>query len=496
MNKRKKYFRRPIKKIEDLRGRTQCLVCRRILLAIIIGVVLFLGVVCIDLNSNCKLEIYDTLENWFDVFPVVKEAIVKGWSDYTGLAVTLNTILATVVIFFYSVQDTKKSGVSHRAIMAYSKGSFAIPVLFFLTFITCPMMFLFYELGMKWSAFYCILVTYVIEVYISGLILISTSFQYNVHVLCNVEIRQFSALKELDENREEKQEKDGYKGNPLYVWTYLLHHIEDVIKSDELISDKLIVIKRLIRVPFYNKEFSLWRRVINIWGRYLGLTILDNKIKESFVEMLGDNNPERVYEFYYYNVLAVLESQEDMRADESEKFSMIIYEFIEELTEAYCIYRKSVSEPKRENYIVAVSGILNAVLYSNVEKSEDICITVFNNILSKNEELGDDYMNLLCLYILYQELLNTVKPDAVKTTKIDNIYRFQEWSFDEKKLNQYLYYWSVWMAFTTTSVVASRLKYNQIVRTVQGKEVSATLIFRLMEMKKRKEDKEEWWLEY
>lgn len=485
MSSRKEWFQRPIEKIEDLRGRTQCLICHQILLGIVIGVILFLVIVGIDLNCNLKVLIYNVFTTRVDVFLLVKDAVVEGWDEYTGLVVTLNTILATVVIFFYSVQDTKKSGVSHRAIMAYSKGSFAIPVLFFLTFITCPMMFLFYELSMKWSAFYCMLVTYVIEVYISCLILISTSFQYNVHVLCNVEIRQFNALKELDKNRVVKRRKDGYKGNPLYVWTYLLHHIEDVIRSDELISDKLIVIKRLIRVPFYNKEFSLWRRVINIFGRYVGVTILDSKIKDSFVEMIGDNDPERVYEFYYYNVLSVLECQKETRAEEQEKFNMVLYEFIEELTEAYCIYRDSESESSK-NYILAVSGILNAVLYSNVEKSEDVCITVFNNILSKYKKLEDDYMNLLNLYILYQQLLKTVKPEASKIDKIYNIDRFYEWTIDEIRLNQYLYYWSVWMAFTTVNVVKSRLKYNEIARTVQGKEVSATVIVRLMELKERK----------
>ena len=77
--------------------------------------------------------------------------------------------------------------------------------------------------------------------------------------------------------------------------------------------------------------------------------------------------------------------------EERKTIYIVLYEFMEELTELYekaCKQlrkEKNVLKECRENYIMTICGILNPVMESCVDDAEGFCNYVFNHIVSDKE---------------------------------------------------------------------------------------------------------------
>lgn len=424
----------------------------------------------------------------------LKQNLLRNFDQYCNLVTTLDTILAAAVIFFYSIQDSRRGGIPHRTILAYTLGSFTIPVLFVVTLIMLPWYYIAHSFGWNRTACVSLLFTYIIQMMIVVFILAATSFQYSVYAITNVEIRQFKALNALGEkDRGEEGRYSGCPGakveqNPFFSWTYLQHHMEQVTTSDELAVDKLLIIRRILRVPYYRREIRLRDELLESgFGRKVFGKILPHEKIEMSAEKLASNDIERLYEFYYGNLMVVfthLNQPDD--AEYRDKMYLVLYEFLEELSGLYdgVLAAGNGAGKGIRNYAMTISGIINAVMASNMEKAEGFCYYVLNNVVNK------DIWNIqISLYILFQEYLYRTNTNYAGMGKIEGIRNIRMWKNDLPQIpGLYGSFWIIWMKYTTVTSDFARRCYFEAVRAFSGKGNTASPVAYSIHMIRRKVD--------
>lgn len=423
---------------------------RRVVNCLVCGVAIIAVALCMDIYiiGTSRSSKSDSLDDFFDII------------------ITLDTILAAVVIFFYGVQDSRKEGIPHRTIMAYSFGSLSVPVLFMYIMILLPVIFWAVSTDFRWTAWTGLGYTYVSQMIIIILILLSTSSQYSVHVIGNVEIRQFQRLNDLEEKRYQIINNDGERvaRNPRFVWTYLLHHLEQVLLSEEMIADKQGLIRRLVRAPYYYSEIRFREEFYLVKGTGTGnMPCISG-------ERLGLNHMKSVYEFYYLNFLEVfrhINKPEDQ--EERNKIYLMLYEFMEELTELYERANRDryagvqFVEHSRNNYLMTISGILNAVVESDVENAESACYYVLNNIVSRKIRRFQ-----IGLFFLFQEFLYHTNINSVSLREIDKLDELEKWCCFEEERGMYAEFWEIWVEFATLSKLAGYEYFDRAFEGLKG----------------------------
>lgn len=400
-----------------------------------------------QLVGKCLKEINPVL---YEFAKSIKCMLWEGQEAVLNVVLTLGTILAAAVIFFYSVQDNEKGGIPNRTIMSYTSGSQAVPVLFLTVMVMLPVNYLTFFLGLRYFAWAVALCTYITQMMIIIIILESTSHTYSMYAVCNAEIQQYQKLVELEKMKEE-QRKAGLEAGEKYsfIWIYLLQHIEQVLLSEELITTKLENARYLLRVPYYKREVWIWGEWIKILGkareRLLGTADAGLKISAGRLE---DNHLGALYEFYYRNLITVLQHvNQQERREERNKIYLILYDFLEELTGLYEDMEESGE--CRYYYAMTVCGIMNAVMDSNVEESAEFCNYVFNYLVSENV-----WQFQMCLYILFQEYLYRVNEDAVRPDALEGMKQPAAWRFEDvsgKDREKCWEFWHIWTVHTTLS---------------------------------------------
>lgn len=369
-----------------------------------------------------------------------KGKLLNNMTVYRELVMTFNTILAAAVIFYYSVQESRRGGIPHRTILAYTFGSYTVPILFVNTLILLPICYVTGSFCWNWTACLCILFIYSIQMVIMVSILASTSFQFSARAIIKAEIRQFQMLNKI----EKPEEKKTAEQNPLYIWTYLRHHLVEVAVSTELSVDKLFISRKILEIPYRFKR---------------------NKMSE---KKLKCNKAEKLYEFYYENILRIFKClNQPQQSEFRNEMYLILYEFLEKLTGLY----EGLKEEDRKlmecksNYLITISGLMNAVLYSNADEAEAFCNYVFNNIVSKivwNEQIS--------LYILFQEYLYRTNERAIKLRNIKGIENVDNWNGKVEE-NYLLYekFWNIWMEYTTVLPNIAWRYFYEAIRALDGK---------------------------
>ena len=456
---------------------------RKIKWYLIIGLVLWIGCVGMDLWKEPKIEFYgwvesvlkERSENLCETVKNAKYLLAGSLQEFSGIVVTLDTILAAAVIFFYSVQDNEKEGIPNRTIMAYSCGSFTVPVLFVITMVLIPVNQCAITLHLTWTSWMGLIISYMMQMVIVILILLSTSYQYSVFIIGNAEIRQFQILNTIEEEKEKQNgrkaeaavQKVHAKQNPFFVWTYLLHHLEQVVLSNELIADKMELTRRLLRVPFYPEEIKLdWKRIFSFFGAEEKQKRIDNP--ELSVAAMKKNSLKGIYQFYYGSLAAILQRMDDGQMEaERNTIYLVLYEFMEELTEVYEKVRGEEGNDGTEYqnyYMMSICGIINAVMDSGVDDAEGFCSYVFNNIVSEH------IWNIqFSLYVLFQEYLYRTNKEAIKLEHLENMKGLGEWQVSEKEQEIYIDFWKVWVEFTTLSEESKYIYFCRAFYTLTGK---------------------------
>ena len=285
------------------------------------------------------------------------------------------------MIFFYSVQDNEREEIPNRTIMSYAFGSFTVPLLFIVIM---------------------------------------------AMLLDMLEKSMLGHAEEVD--------KVLAKQNPFFIWTYLLHHLEQVVLSNELVVDKMELTRRLLRAPFYVKEIQLrMERIWPYWGRKKNSGTSGGMPQMSH-ESMRDNFSKCIYQFYYGSLVTILQRMTDYQMQaERNKLYLVLYEFMEELTELYETGEKGpnkIGGKYRNNYMMTICGILNAVMDSGVEDEEGFCGYVFNNIVSR--KVWDTQFDM---YTLFQEYLYRTNKDAIRLDHLESIKELKKWKIAEDDMN-------------------------------------------------------------
>lgn len=403
----------------------------------------------------------------------VKKIIFDNINDFYDILITMDTIMAAALIFFYGVQDNRKEGIPHRAILAYSFGSYTIPVFFFGAMVLLLAGFWLSAFGMEMTFLICTVFACFYQMMGIVLILVSTSQSFGQHVISNTEIRQYRLLCDMDNVKEADSQR-----NSQFVWTYLMHYLEQTVMSDELLSDKMVLIRELLKTPYYENELPVWQRLKN--RHYYG--------KGMSAVCLEKNSLKRIYEFYYGNISSAMEylNKTDNNS-ERDKFYMTLYEFLKDIQKLHQNIENVSAEEFTEadrSYMMTVAGIMNAVLESRAPDAEGCCNYIFNNCMEekkiRNKQIG--------LYFLFQEYLYRTREDKRDANQAMGIEYFleirgiQQWSMkkDEKEKRLYYDFWQIWMDWTTVLKKNSGVYFRDAMATLREESYSSCPISYIM----------------
>ncbi len=172
---------------KDLKSATRQIVDKKIIWYLIAASGIMIAAFVMDLLQGAKIGIYEFIRIRLarigpDLLADVREIkymLSESLEQLFDIIITLDTILAAAVIFFYSVQDGRKEGIPHRTIMAYTFGSFTVPILFIVIMLMLPLNFFAIAVNLRWFAWAGVIFTYATQIIIIILILLSTSYQYS-----------------------------------------------------------------------------------------------------------------------------------------------------------------------------------------------------------------------------------------------------------------------------------------------------------------------------
>ena len=337
--------------------------------------------------------------------------------DYIAV---LCTIVAAVVVLYYTLQDTHREGIPHRKVIAYFIGSASIPTLFFIQLIMTGLMSLHfvedrYVLLLGFSA-----ATFFLQFIILYVIILSSTSSFCRQCIKKTEYDQFHYL--MKYSVENKQ----------YVWNYFVHHMPQVLAGEEMIFDKAISVSSLLSVP------------------------LDYKKSERIERDEKSNNKWKVftYEYYFRNVLMSFEQLASSREDSNQIFETI-YEFVE------CLQNnKDIDINDR---LLVISAILNAAQTSGIMKAEAFCCHIINNIGNERADEYDWHKKLIFLYLLYLDHLFRTEEEKVQINELLTIDGIKELEFVNDDI--YTEFWCIW---TTQSDLPWERSIDYLIMALEG----------------------------
>lgn len=320
----------------------------------------------------------------------------SGLWNYTN---TMSTVIAAVVILYYTLQDNHREGIPHRTVVAYFLGVWGIPVFFALELL--GMLFLQMKVILGEYIFYGMLSSVILlQLSIIAIILLTSSSRVCRALICKAEYRQLENYFKYEVDKQE------------YIWNYFIRHMGQVVSGDDMISDKTTLIGQLLKVPLRYKE----------------------KIREAWREDANQEEPwkDMLYEYFFMNMLITFEAVKDKPEEVSQIFSTL-YEFVD-----YCSERCNDEDDKtgasegsllKMDYILILSAIMNAALTSGLEKANDFCHGILNQKVKK-----DIWNSVVTLYILYLVFLNCVEDRKEQAYKFEAIQDLHVYEFKEERL--------------------------------------------------------------
>lgn len=379
------------------------------------------------------------------------------YEEFYDIISVMNTILAASVVFFYSIQDNCKAGIPHRVIMLYTFGEFTVPVVFFIELIMQPLILLAAFFEIYTVSFVMIVMDFILQILVIIFILLATCYHYCTYAIFNVEIRQFLLFFHLDRKLENSDIK--------LIWSYFIKYMKYVVESNDLSIERTDLFRKLLRVPFYKKEQSMYE----YWLKKSAEKLAYN---DDF-----SNKDERweLYCFYYNNLLPVFEYLSgEGKIEERNIYYDILYEFLNDLDKIYRCKIKEDLTCLEENYHIIVSAIMNACMMSTVPEKEEFCIYIFNNCLCDKIRIRQ-----IGLYILFLEFLYKISVDKIPSKEfpvklIGNIrYYINCWKNSIKQnetreglRTMYIEHWKIWSTWSSVSNIFSYEVLQNAISTI------------------------------
>lgn len=431
----------------------------------------------IDLNPEYKMDLYQIVKNcsylkdYISVLKTIKYRLHDCIELYCNMIITYNTILTAALVFFYSIMDNRRGGIPYRTLISYTFGSWTLPIMFMVTLLLMPIVYLIQE-NLRWTVFFLLCYMFFIQIFIIIIILRSSSFTSAMRVLTNVEFRQYRIL-------DPSHKRGKYIFTPFlklvpvkreYIGQYFSRHMREIFMSTELLPDRIRMIRSILWVPFYK-----------------------NKKRKLSIERLYKNNLQSVYRFYFENISSLFDCSK--KQDKNELFNML-YEFLENFEKWFHESVKSNDLTKKtlkilvnptDVYHMVYCGILNAAMFSDIDEREVFCNYVFDHYM-KEKALRNTQIDL---YILFHEVFFLVKKKSgYDITDLQEIKSLYEWeSLSIEKIQSYGRYWKIWCDCFSINRENKMKHFIRASHTMCGICNESEIIFDIMQYIKKKKRK-------
>lgn len=170
-------------------------------LTLVIGMIALGCALKIDLSPEERIE-FISWEWW----PKIRHKLWQASEMICNLVIAYSTMLAAVVIFYYSVTENKRLGVPYRRLSAYTVGSFTIPVLFIETLFLTVFVVVSHYMPWKHTMYVCAIYILLLQTCMIIQILRSTSYDYGKRVICRRERNNYKKI----------TPKENYSTNRIY----------------------------------------------------------------------------------------------------------------------------------------------------------------------------------------------------------------------------------------------------------------------------------------
>lgn len=262
--------------------RDKILPCLLIILEIVIaGIAVFL--------QNSKwLEIMAQSKNWDTLLEILNGNDLENFQEFV---ITCSTMTTAVVILCYSIFDSKRLGISNRTIIRYQIGNKTLPIAFFLSLVKLPVFKVCTYLGWKDFLLFELPYSLLIQFIIIGFVIRSSSMNVTIKMIAMQEGWQYKKILEYKWGKWEELEN-------LSLWK--ISHIQQVMESEELFSDKL----RLLKAIFEKGELKWYPQMRKRNAFY---SFYYHSAYEAFCAV-KDNGDERqlLYTFFIQKLVGLL----------------------------------------------------------------------------------------------------------------------------------------------------------------------------------------------
>lgn len=418
--------------------------------------ILVIGMIAIGCAIKVDLSLKERKEliGW-EYWPEIRYKLWQASEMVCDVVIAYSTMLAAVVIFYYSVTENKRLGVPYRRLIAYTVGSLTIPVLFVVTLILTVFMVIFHHMTWKHAMYVCAIYILLLQTGMIVEILRSTSYDYGKRVICREERKGYSKKVKLEENYSMKR-------------VYFTGHLEQAIHSEEIIQDKKELLEEFLRIPFQTKK---------------GKLSLRNFRQKVFA---GKEELEKIYQFYFFNISSAFQNLNGREKEiEWNELCLSIGGFLKELWECLEEVVSSTQSGKAEEvnvvYHMVLSGIMNGMVYSE-EDSVIFCDHIFS------EYIPNELSTLqLCLYVLFQEVMHMF--DEKPRQRQLRIKKLAEWEFikTDKEILICANFWDIWLGMFNIPLVSKMKHFKTAMQTMigRGNESQAVLEMLLPMQEKR-----------
>ena len=416
---------------------------------------LILTVGIIAIGCALKVDLYPEKGNGFidrDWWPELRYKLWQASGMVCDVLIAYSTMLAAVVIFFYSVTENKRLGVPYRRLITYTVGSLTIPVLFVVTLFLTVFVVVAHHMPWKHTTYVCAIYILLLQTYMIALILCSTSYAYGKRIICRVEKNNY-------------RKKVSLEINGSISWGYYAGHLEQALHSDEVIEDKKELLQEFLRIPFQKKT---------------GKLSLKNFRREVFMM----EELEKIYQFYFFNISSAFQNMDgrEKQIERNELF-LCIGSFLKELSSCLGLERNDKKDEREAIYHTVLSGIINGMVYSEMEDKGMFCDYIFS------ECIPDDELSVrqLHLCVLFQEVMNMF--DEKPERRPLRIRKLAEWK--TLKINEnilfYANFWDMWVKTFGVSQVKKLRHFEMAMQTMTGCSNKSRAVFEILLQVKEEE---------
>lgn len=256
------------------------------------------------------LECFDKSEK--AVLPIMRQN-----ADFIGNAVwTFFTILASFTVFYYSSLGYRNYGVSNRKIIGYTYGAGFLPFLIVVNgVVVCVMTIAFYL--EEYVTFYLnACYSFILQAFLIALSIIVTSQAWSYRVLIKIECEQYSLLCDAVSNSETNLQI--YRRKEESNKNRIIYHIDNILKGEENLAEKLEIIQELFWVPFSGQckkqncnDFTIYHGTYYFF--YYNLQFLADYLESNPQE------DQRIYSMFYESIVSILQELDNTELYGEEK---------------------------------------------------------------------------------------------------------------------------------------------------------------------------------